>query len=604
MQQNRYLILAGILLLALLQPLRAAADAQWRFENAQRIVAFSDVHGDYDAMVATLQAAGLIDAELGWSGGKSHLVIVGDILDRGPDSRAAMDLLIRLEQESAGAGGMVHVLIGNHEVMNLIGDMRYVHAGEYASFAADEIEEERDHWFSKWLNLRQLPGLEFAEARAQFDEMFPAGYFAHRKAFAPDGKYGEWLMQKPMLIVVNGNAFVHGGLPPSVAKTGLQGVNGDLMNDVRTYARQLQLLIEEGVFLPSDSNDAHVEIVDRLNPSTLGDPTLIEAIADIRRLDSELFSYQSPHWYRGHTYCSELIEGDRIDAALQKIGASRVIVGHTPTPNREITQRLNGRVIEVDTGMNSSYYKGSGHALVLENGEVSVFNQDGSAGRLPEPAARRVGARPASGMSVDDIENLLAFGDIAESDSDKDGGLQVTLDGETLDARFIKAKRGDIHPEVAAYRLDRLLKLDMVPVTVVREYDGKSGALQFMPVRRMDEMQRQQQKVGGGAWCPLPAQWDNMMIFDTLVANDARGADTIFYNLSSWQVMLVGFNSAFSTSTAKSTRFKDGKIRIGRTWKNALKTVDTDTLHSTLGDVLDKRRIRALAKRRDLLRSQ
>jgi hypothetical protein len=347
-----------------------------------------------------------------------------------------------------------------------------------------------------------------------------------------------------------------------------------------------------------------VDIIARINPSELSGPLAIEAVADIHRLDDELYSYQSPHWYRGHTYCSELIEGDRVAAALQNIGASRVIVGHTPTPTREVVQRLDGRVIEIDTGMNSSYYKGSGHALVIENGDISVINENGTTGLPPATSARMVGARPAADMSVEDIENILAFGEISESDDEKTGALEVALDGRTLQARFIKNKRGDIQPEVAAYRLDRVLELDMVPVTVEREYEGKSGALQFEPPKRIDEVQRQVQKAGGGAWCPLPAQWENMMIFDTLIGNDARSADTIYYNLSSWQVMLVGFDDAFTLSTAKSTRFKDGKIRIGRSWREALKSADTETLQATLGNVLDDRRIRALAKRRDLLLSQ
>lgn len=604
MRLNNNLTLVGLLLIVFLSPSPAMADEQWSFEGAARIVAFSDVHGDYEAMVATLRGAGLVDEALGWSGENAHLVIVGDILDRGPGSRAAMDLLMRLEGEAQAAGGRVHVLVGNHEVMNIVGDMRYVHPGEFASFADDESAEERDRWFSAWLEQRQLPGQQLTEARAQFDVAYPAGYFAHRRAFAPDGQYGEWLLQKPMVVVINGNAFVHGGLPPSVAESGLQGVNGDLMNDVRTYARQLQMLVDEGVLLPTDPNRKHFDILERINPSEVAGPTVIEAIADISRLNDALFSYQSPHWYRGHTYCSELIEGDRIAPALEMIGASRVIVGHTPTPTREVTQRLDGRVIEIDTGMNSSYYKGSGHALVIEDGEISVINEDGSSGIQPIASARHVGARPRAGLSTEDIENLLAFGEIAEHEENGRDVLEVSLDGKSLGVRFIKAKRGDIHPEVAAYRLDRLLKLDMVPVTVPREYDGKPGALQFVPVKRMDEAQRQMQRAGGGAWCPLPEQWTSMMIFDTLIANDARSADTIYYNLTNWQLMLVGYNSAFSLSTAKSTRFKDGKIRIGRSWQEALKSIDTDTLQTTLGDVLDERRIRALAKRRDLLLSQ
>lgn len=599
MRRKKNLLFASLLFFGFGQVSQATADDRWRFDNAERIVAFSDVHGDYDAMHATLAGAGLIDAASNWTGSESHLVIVGDILDRGPGSRAAMDLLMRLEDEAAAAGGMVHVLIGNHEVMNIVGDTRYVHPGEYAAFAADESAADRDLWFRSWLNMRQHTDLSDAEARDLFDRAFPAGYFAHREAFAADGKYGAWLLQKPMLVVIDGNAFVHGGLAPVVAESGLQGVNGDLMDDVRTYARQLQLLTDERVLLPTDPNSQHVEIVARVGASDIGPAAVQQAVADIRRLDSELFSYQSPHWYRGHTYCSELIEGDRIAAALEKIGAVRVIVGHTPTPTREIVQRLDGRVIEIDTGMNSSYYKGSGHALVIENDTITVLNEDGSAGLPPAEAARSVGARPVAGLTAADIEYLLENGEIAGGQVGK--GLTVTLDGSTVAARFIRPVRGGIHPEVAAYRVDRLLGLDMVPVTVLREHDGKRGALQFAPVRSMDENQRQAQQTGGGAWCPLPLQWDSMVLLDALVGNDARSVESIFYNLDNWQLMLVGFDRAFSTSTALPTRIENGELAVGGSWQSALRGLGDEQLSAALGDVLGKRRIRALAERRDRL---
>lgn len=601
---THFLKIAGVCLLALITLMQAVAADEWHFNDVDRIVAFSDIHGAHDAMVETLQSADVIDESLGWSGGSTHLVIVGDILDRGPDSRPAMDLLMRIEKEAVLAGGMVHVLMGNHEVMNLIGDIRYVAAQEYAAFAADELAEERDYWFAAHRATRELPGQSIEESRAQFDKTYPAGFFAHRKAFAPDGKYGSWLLSKPMIVVVNGIAFVHGGLSPTVAETGLQGINGDLVDDIALYARQLQVLMDKQLLLPTDSNRDHVELVERIDLMLADGPTVIEAIADIRRLNDSLFSYQSPHWYRGHTYCSALIEGDRIEASLQKISAARVVVGHTPTPNREVVQRLGGRVIEVDTGMLSSYYKGSGHALIVKDGYLSVINQDGSVTTEPVVSTRRVGSRPGMAMSTEAIESLLLQGDIVSASADDKDRIQVTNDGQSLDVRFIESKRKGFYPEVAAYRLDRLLKLDMVPVAVVREYKGEQGSLQFVPAGTMDERQRQLEKRGGGAWCPLQEQWTTMTIFDTFAANDSRSAETILYNLSTWQLMLIGFDSAFTLSTSKSTRFKDGRIKIGRAWQTALKSLDTDLLQETLGDVLDKRRIRALAKRRDLLLSQ
>ena len=90
--------------------------------GVERTVAVGDVHGDYDQLAAVLKSAGLIDEQGNWSGGKTHLVQNGDVLDRGPDSRKAMDLLMRLEKQAAEAGGYVHALIGNHEAMNVYGD--------------------------------------------------------------------------------------------------------------------------------------------------------------------------------------------------------------------------------------------------------------------------------------------------------------------------------------------------------------------------------------------------------------------------------------------------------------------------------------------------
>src|SRR5436190_1612273 len=96
-----------------------------------RIVAVGDVHGAYDRYVEILRTAGLLDDRLRWTGGRAHLVQLGDIVDRGPDSLKALDLLDRLEKDASRAGGAVHALLGNHEVMRMLGDLRFATAGEY-----------------------------------------------------------------------------------------------------------------------------------------------------------------------------------------------------------------------------------------------------------------------------------------------------------------------------------------------------------------------------------------------------------------------------------------------------------------------------------------
>ena len=186
-------------LLLILLPISASASGEWRVDGVERVVAIADVHGAYTAMVETLQQADVIDEELRWSGGETNLVIVGDLLDRGPRSRDAMDLLMRIEPEALAAGGKVHVLIGNHESMNLIGDMRYVSKDEYLAFADDETAEERERWLASYA-VRQGGSADNEVLRKRFNEQFPPGFFALRRAFAPDGHYGKWLLSKPVIL--------------------------------------------------------------------------------------------------------------------------------------------------------------------------------------------------------------------------------------------------------------------------------------------------------------------------------------------------------------------------------------------------------------------
>jgi len=152
----------------------------------ERIVAVGDVHGDYDQLVRVLRAAEVIDAEHRWIAGKTHLVQIGDVLDRGPDSRKAMDLLMSLELQASRAGGAVHALIGNHEAMVPMGDWRYVHPGEEAAFGGEE---------------------------------------PYRKAMSAEGKYGKWIRSHDAVVKINRLLFVHAGLRAAYADMSLEEIN-------------------------------------------------------------------------------------------------------------------------------------------------------------------------------------------------------------------------------------------------------------------------------------------------------------------------------------------------------------------------------------------
>src|SRR5258706_158556 len=124
--------LAPFVLLAAFIPFDAAPPA--------RIVAIGDVHGADVAFLSILQRTGLIDSQRRWAGGTTVFVQTGDFMDRGPGDRAVMDLLMALEAQATASGGRVQTLLGNHEVMNLLGENKDVAPEVFQSFADDRSE--------------------------------------------------------------------------------------------------------------------------------------------------------------------------------------------------------------------------------------------------------------------------------------------------------------------------------------------------------------------------------------------------------------------------------------------------------------------------------
>src|SRR5438445_4368273 len=117
------------------------------------VVAIGDVHIDFDDFVAILLHIGLVDAQNHWAGGKTTFVQVGDLLDRGPKPLEALNLVMALEKEAPQAGGRVVSLLGNHEMMNIMGDLRYVTPMNYGSFAdGNSVQRQKAAYeeYVKW----------------------------------------------------------------------------------------------------------------------------------------------------------------------------------------------------------------------------------------------------------------------------------------------------------------------------------------------------------------------------------------------------------------------------------------------------------------------
>src|SRR5688500_7959245 len=122
-------------------------------QRPARIVAIGDIHGEYEGFKRILRAAGLADANGRWTGGRTQLIQTGDYTDRGTGTRAVLDLLMTLEQQARRDGGRALALLGNHEVMNLIGDTRDVTREIFATFADANSEKKLDQAWEQYARL-------------------------------------------------------------------------------------------------------------------------------------------------------------------------------------------------------------------------------------------------------------------------------------------------------------------------------------------------------------------------------------------------------------------------------------------------------------------
>ena len=320
---RRWLLMIVVLLGA--APLVAQAQAQ--AQAPQRIVAVGDLHGDYSAWIDIARDARLVDATNKWIGGQTVLVQTGDIVDRGADSLKIIRHLMQLDGEAKRAGGRVIVLMGNHEAMQVIGDYRYVTAGEYAAFADHQSKARRDAAFTA--NAKVIvdyyrvkdPSLSPKAIRAMWIADTPLGKVEHNTAWAPAGELGRWVATLPAVAKVGDTLFVHGGISAKYALVPLDEIN-----------RRARAAI-----VADDSSD-----------------------------DAIINDQMGPLWYRGL-----LLRGgddgipaagrptidNELASALAGQGAKRMVIGHTPRL-AGVGILHNGTLVQIDTGI-SRYYHGA-----------------------------------------------------------------------------------------------------------------------------------------------------------------------------------------------------------------------------------------------------
>ena len=333
-------------------------DIQCEWTGVKRIVAVGDLHGDYDNFITILRQPkiNIIDDEGSWIGGKTHLVQIGDIMDRGNKAREIIEFLKKLAKQAEAAGGKVHMLIGNHEEMNIINRSfefeNYVTVKQFVDFIPDEYRQKRERKIRRKIGDSNLeivnpdsnlhPEIEqfwenrLKSARQNRNSEEQAQYY---KGFL--NQYGEWILGLNVVIKINDIIFVHGGISLRNSKKTLKYIND------RTRLELREIMYEN---------------LGKRPPQTT-----------FKRLEF-LYDPNSPLWYREYAMRKEDVFEDIVVQILNNLQAEHMVTAHTPIAIDDVNRmsKFHKKIWIIDTSISDSYEEGALSALIIEDYGKSI----------------------------------------------------------------------------------------------------------------------------------------------------------------------------------------------------------------------------------------
>lgn len=586
------IIVSVFLIIGFLNTLQAKPK-QYVWEGIERVIAVGDIHGDYDNFVKILKKAGLVDDTLKWSGGKTHLVQTGDVMDRGDDPKDVFDLIKRLESEAMEAGGRVHMLIGNHEEMNITGivfrNPAYVSPKQFASFLPDNFREKKEDEFLRKI---QRP----SSSEDDMDPSFRDTYLATKwKELMSDKKvqalyvnnfnseYGQWIIEHDVVIKINGVLFSHGGISERYADWPLERINKVMREELDEF----RFAYKRG-------------ISPRIKPQILYFP-------------------DSPLWNRDLALKNENTYGPIVDKILRNFDATHMVIAHTPPgspvipegPSEEITfrSRFDQKIWMIDTGISDFYY-GILSYWQLENGkpEMNEWRDE----EVETQESFETSELSFEDQSREDVEDYLLNAEVVNINEGavpgRTAAWRINLDDgiykrgamfKVVDATRPTRLPDSYKYELAAYALDKLLDFRKIPPTVERTIDGTKGSLQIRVENciGLDEVQRN--KIEPPDPQAFSDDLEEINVFENLVYNERERLDDLLVHKDTWKIYRVDFSEAFSL--APSLIPGQEITRCSKKLFKNLQKISDEEIKDNLEMYLNQEEIDALIRRKSLI---
>ena len=607
-----------------------------------RIIAVGDIHGNFSGLVSILREASLIDEANQWIGGNTLLVQTGDLLDRGADVRPVMDLLMSLQSQAEASRGKVVVLLGNHEVMNLVGSLMDVNPNAYQHFVEPGSVEKQRRAFEQWQAVFGIPvGPESGDSESRKQEWMathPPGFIEYTEALGPEGHYGKWLRSLPAMFKYGGTIFLHAGISPDFVNLSQSAVNDNAASQIAEFDTTKSYLVQKGYVEPFYSMSEMMSVVNAiLEAAETRDlsPPVLETIGRLDEIKSDLDAFydesslmidEGPLWFRGFALWHDERLVSYLPEWLRENNAWRVVVSHTPRSNGRIQARLDESVFLIDTGMLSEFYRGGRpSALEIKDDDVTALYEAGERVVFP-PTKIDYGpahvwtdpdGTPLPFETADEIEEFLLTASPTSLETIRTGvnrpkkyqlhknELQVKaifryqseIDVTRAPGQSTEFFRDSYLSEIAAYEMNQILGLDNIPPTVLRTIDGREGTLQLWAEQTMLDRQRAQDNILPPEARPWNRQMSDMYVFDNLINNKDRNQTNILID-ENWQMILIDHTRSFARD--RSLFRPEYVTRCSRGLWYALRHLDETQVRERLSPYLDTAEIEALFVRRDL----
>ena len=589
------LLLLFLVLLALSSP---AEEIPYAWTGVERVVAIADLHGDFERFVYILAhpQVALVDNDLHWIGGKAHLVQLGDVADRGNEARRIYELIMRLEKEAAAAGGAVHMLLGNHEEMNITGIAldypRYVLVVQFVSFLPDDFRKTREEKYIKTLppDQRKQAEIEGLDVRTDYglaefwqkiiDDKDPEARRAYVLGF--NEAVGDWLLRKNTIIKINDVVYVHGGISQALSKWPLREIN----TVMRTELAYFQGIMRD----PQRTTRA-------FKPRLVYEP-------------------ESPLWFRGLAESGKAAQAE-VDRILANLEAKAMVIGHnffaygggrSQSVSKKDVARFEDKVWIMDTGIAGSY-GGVPSALIYEDGESRLW------GETEEVAAKSgIKPPPLKPMTRKEMETFLRTASITGRGPGPGGrtdAWKLTLEsqGVVLTALFKYVDRRRPEPladsyryELAAYALNKYLDVGIVPPVVERTVEGIPGAVQIFVPNAMSDAERKEKTLDLIDPDAFEKAMADLLVFQNLAFDDCHNERDTLISGDDGRVYRVDFSEAFVPDEHPPDRCPIQ--RVSRLLYKKLLGWDDKTVAEYVGRFLDPAETAALnARRAEIVRA-